>query len=125
LPAMAWMLFLVMFVWQPPHFYALAMRRAEEYRAAGIPMLPVVKGFAVTKRHIVVWVALLLPIPFFMTSLGLPFVVLATVLNIGWLVMGLAGYKMKDDIKWAKRMFVYSLNYLTILFTAMVIATVL
>lgn len=125
LPAMAWMLFLLMFIWQPPHFYALAMRRVEEYRAAGIPMLPVVKGFAATKRHIIIWVAFLLPIPFFMTSLGLPFVILASVLNIGWLALGIVGYRMKDEIKWATLMFVYSLNYLTILFTAMVIFTVI
>lgn len=124
LPPMAWMLFLIMFVWQPPHFYALAMRRAEEYRAAGIPMLPVVKGFSVTKRHIIFWVALLLPIPFFMSSLGVAFIIIATVLNIGWLAMGIMGYKTKDDIKWATKMFVYSLNYLTILFTAMVILSV-
>jgi len=125
LPLMAWMLFLLMFIWQPPHFYALAMRRVEEYRAANIPMLPAVKGFARTKRSIVMWVALLLPIPFFMESLGIPFVVLATVLNVGWLMLGLAGYKMKNDIKWATLMFVYSLNYLTILFTAIVIFAVI
>ncbi|MED1202205.1 heme o synthase [Heyndrickxia acidicola] len=119
----AWMLFLLMFIWQPPHFYALAMKRCEEYRAAGIPMLPVVRGFEVTKRHMVIWVACLLPIPFFLLPLGIPFVVLATLFNIGWLVLGIAGYKMKDDLKWAKLMFVYSLNYLTILFVAMVIAT--
>ncbi|MBS4177254.1 heme o synthase [Lederbergia citrea] len=125
LPPMAWMLFLLMFIWQPPHFYALAMRRVEEYRAAGIPMLPVVKGFAATKKHIIIWVAMLLPIPFFMTSLGLPFVILATAFNIGWLALGVIGYRMKDEIKWATLMFVYSLNYLTILFTAMVIFTVI
>lgn len=125
LHTVAWMLFLFMFIWQPPHFYALAMRRCEEYRAAGIPMLPVVKGFAVTKRHIILWVAALLPIPFFMTSLGTAFVVLATALNIGWLFIGLSGYRTKDDLKWAKRMFIYSLQYLTILFVAMVIFTVI
>ena len=76
---MAWMLFLIMFAWQPPHFYALAMRRVEEYRAAGIPMLPVVKGFAVTKVHIYLWIIALLPLPFFMTELGIPFLVLSTV----------------------------------------------
>ncbi|MCR2820851.1 heme o synthase [Lederbergia panacisoli] len=124
LPPMAWMLFLLMFVWQPPHFYALAMRRVDEYRAASIPMLPVVKGFATTKRHILIWVALLLPIPFFMSSLGIPFIILATLLNIGWLVIGINGYKNRDDKKWATRMFVYSINYLTILFTAMVILSV-
>ncbi|MCQ6279791.1 heme o synthase [Bacillus sp. EB600] len=121
----AWSLFMVMFVWQPPHFYALAMRRVEEYRAAGVPMLPVVKGFKATKRHILVWVAALIPIPFFLTSLGIPFLILATVLNIGWLVLGILGYKIKDDIKWAKLMFVYSLQYLTIMFVAMVIVTLI
>ncbi|MEK3887100.1 heme o synthase [Bacillus sp. FSL K6-3431] len=125
LPPMAWMLFFIMFIWQPPHFYALAMRRVEEYRTAGIPMLPVVKGFAVTKLHIVAWIVLLLPIPFFMKSLGTPFIILMTVLNLGWLTIGLMGYRKKDDIKWATQMFVYSLNYLTILFTAMVILSVI
>ncbi|OCA83986.1 protoheme IX farnesyltransferase [Bacillus wudalianchiensis] len=125
LDIVAWMLFLIMFIWQPPHFYALAMRRCEEYRTAGIPMLPVVKGFASTKRHMIIWVLALLPLPFFMTSLGTAFVVLATVLNIGWLALGLSGYKLKDDLKWAKLMFIYSLQYLTVLFVAMVIFTVI
>ncbi|MGE6258615.1 heme o synthase [Heyndrickxia sporothermodurans] len=125
LDPIAWVLFLMMFIWQPPHFYALAMKRCEEYRAAKIPMLPVVKGFEVTKRHIVFWVACLLPLPFFLLPLGMIFFVLATIFNIGWLVLGLYGFKMKDDLKWARLMFVYSLNYLTILFVAMVIVTVI
>ncbi|MFC4320316.1 heme o synthase [Litchfieldia salsa] len=123
LHAVAWVLFLIMFIWQPPHFLAIAMKRSEEYRRAGIPMLPVVHGFAVTKRQMVVWVACLLPLPFYLFSLGIPFLILATLLNIGWLVIGMMGFKMQDDIKWAKYMFVYSLNYLTILFVAMVIVT--
>jgi heme o synthase len=123
LDMIAWALFIIMFIWQPPHFYALAMRRVEEYRAAGIPMLPVVKGFKTTKIHILLWVALLLPTPLLLTSLGIPFLILATVLNVGWLVLGIYGYKIKDDIKWAKLMFVYSLQYLTIIFVAMVIVT--
>lgn len=123
LDPVAWYLFLIMFIWQPPHFYALAMRRVEEYRAAGIPMLPVVRGFDVTKKHIMLWVAALLPLPFLLTSLGIPFLVLATALNIGWLALGFFGYKKKDDVKWATSMFVYSLQYLTIMFVAMVIVT--
>ena len=117
-------LFLLMFLWQPPHFLALAMKRCEEYRAAGIPMLPVVHGFAITKRQIVIWIVALLPLPFYLFSLGVPFLVIATLLNIGWLALGLAGFKMKDDMKWAKWMFIYSLNYLTILFVTMVIVTI-
>lgn len=125
LSIMAWSLFLIMFAWQPPHFYALAMRRVEEYRAAGIPMLPVVKGFETTKKHIILWILALLPLPFLLTSLGTPFLILASALNVGWLVTGLYGYKKKDDMKWAKIMFVYSLQYLTILFVAMVIVTLI
>ncbi|RWU15819.1 heme o synthase [Anoxybacillus flavithermus] len=117
-------LFLLMFLWQPPHFLALAMKRCEEYRAAGIPMLPVVHGFAMTKRQIIIWIVALLPLPFYLFSLGVPFLVIATLLNVGWLALGLAGFKMKDDMKWAKWMFIYSLNYLTILFVTMVIVTI-
>lgn len=86
-------------------------------------MLPVVKGFARTKLSMLLWVIALFPLPFLLPSLGTAFIVLATVLNIGWLVLALKGYKAKDDHKWATMMFVYSLNYLTIMFTGMVILT--
>ncbi len=125
LDVLAWMLFLIMFIWQPPHFYALAMKRADEYGRAGIPMLPTVKGFAVTKRHMFVWTLFLLPLPFFMTELGTAFIILATLLNAGWVALAAAGFKAKDDLKWAKYMFIYSLQYLTIIFVAMVIVTVI
>ncbi|GAA0338727.1 heme o synthase [Bacillus carboniphilus] len=118
-------LFLIMFIWQIPHFLAIAMRRCEEYRAAGVPMLPVIHGFAITKRQMIAWIACLLPLPFYLFSLGWPFVVLATALNVGWLVLGLVGFKRQDDRKWATLMFVYSLNYLTILFVSMIIVTLI
>ncbi len=121
LGAGAWALFLIMFMWQPPHFYALAMRRTEEYRAANIPMLPVVKGFKRTKVSMFVWVLLLFPLPFLLTELGTPFLILATLLNIGWLYFAVRGFKAKDDLKWATGMFVYSLNYMTILFVSIII----
>ena len=66
-----------------------------------------------------------MPIPYFLTPLGMPLVILTILLNIGWLIFGLYGFKMKDDIKWAKGMFIYSLNYLTILFVSMVIVTLI
>lgn len=125
LDPMAWILFLIMFIWQPPHFYALAMRRVEEYRAAGVPMLPVIKGFKATKIHTYVWITLLIPLPFFLPALGTPFIVFATLLNLGWIAVGLYARKFKDDIKWATLMFVYSIQYLTILFVAMVIVTLI
>lgn len=121
----AWALFLIMFAWQPPHFYAIAMRRTEEYRAAGIPMLPVVKGFARTKKSMLAWVLVLFPLPFLLPQLGWAFMILATALNAGWLFIALKGFRAKDDIKWATSMFVYSLNYMTILFVAMIIFAVI
>ncbi|MCR6107203.1 protoheme IX farnesyltransferase [Salipaludibacillus agaradhaerens] len=117
----AWSMFLIMFIWQPPHFLALAMKRADEYKAAGIPMLPVVAGFAVTKRQIVWYVAALLPVSLLVSDFGVIYTIAACVLGGGWLILGLAGFRMKDDLKWARQMFVFSLNYLTILFVLMVI----
>ncbi|MCM3178394.1 heme o synthase [Cytobacillus horneckiae] len=122
---MAWGLFLLLFLWQPPHFYALAMRRVEEYRAAGVPMLPVVKGFKVTKVHIYIWIAALLPLPFLFSSLGIPFTIFATLLTIGWLLTGIYAKKFRNDRKWATLMFVYSIQYLTILCVGMVIVTLI
>ncbi|MDN3437634.1 heme o synthase [Planococcus sp. APC 3900] len=124
LGAGAWALFLIMFIWQPPHFYALAMKRTEEYRAANIPMLPVVKGFHRTKKSMLAWVVMLIPLPFLLMELGTGFIILATLLNIGWLVLAIRGFKVIDDLKWAKTMFIYSLNYMTILFVSMIIFAV-
>lgn len=121
----SWVLFTIMFLWQPPHFLALAMRRTEEYREVAVPMLPVVYGFDVTKRQIMIWIFCLLPLPIYLISLGIPFVILATVLNIIWIGLGIKGYRKQDDLKWATKMFVFSLNYLTILFVSMVIATLI
>ncbi|WP_404810077.1 heme o synthase [Metabacillus halosaccharovorans] len=125
LSVMAWVLFLIMFIWQPPHFLALAMRRTDEYRAANIPMLPVVHGFDITKRQIMVWIACLLPLPFYLYELGIGFLILATLLNLGWIILGIKGFNNKDlELRWATKMFVYSINYLTILFVSMVLFTI-
>lgn len=126
-PELGWgalALFLIMFAWQPPHFYALAMKRTDEYRAAGIPMLPVVKGFARTKRSMLFWVLILFPLPFLLMQLGTWFLVLATALNVGWLVLAIKGFKVENDLKWANGMFIYSLNYMTILFVSMIIFSI-
>ncbi|SFD83157.1 protoheme IX farnesyltransferase [Lentibacillus persicus] len=119
----AFVLFLIMFIWQTPHFLALAMKKTDEYKAAAIPMLPAVHGFGMTKRQIVVYIACLLPLPFFMASLGTAFLIIAMILNAGWLVLGISGFFTKNDLKWANRIFIYSLNYLTILFLTMVLVT--
>lgn len=118
-------LFSMLFIWQPPHFYALAMRRVEEYRKAGIPMLPVVYGSEITKRQIMIWIACLLPLPFYLYSLGALFITGVTMITFGWIVVGMKGYKSQDETKWAMKMFIYSVNYLTILCILIVLATII
>lgn len=112
---------LIVFIWQMPHTFAIAIKRYNEYKKAGVAMLPVVYGFEVTKRQILVYIACLLPLPFFLRSLGTPFIVIATLLNIGWIVMAIRGLFTKNDVKWASRIFIYSVNYLMILFAMMII----
>ncbi|GGP15800.1 heme o synthase [Oceanobacillus neutriphilus] len=117
-------MFLIMFIWQTPHFLALAVKKKEEYKAAGVPMLPVIRGMGITKRQIAVYIACLLPLPFFlMPALGLTFTIVATILNIAWLVIGFMGLFTEKDMKWANLVFIFSLNYLTILFPLMIIVT--
>ncbi len=116
-------LFLILFIWQVPHTFAIVMRRYDDYKAAGVPMLPVVYGFEMTKRQTLVYIACLLPLPMFLTSLGTTFVIIVTAMNIGWIIVGLRGFLSKDNLKWANQIFFYSLNYLFILFVLMVVVT--
>lgn len=117
------MLFTILFIWQMPHTFAIAMRKVEEYRAAKVAMLPVVHGFQTTKKQIVLYVACLLPAPFFLMQLGSVFIVIATLLNVVYLVISVWGLRTKDDPKYAYISFLYSVNYITILFVLMVIVT--
>ncbi|WP_318614404.1 heme o synthase [Sporosarcina sp. YIM B06819] len=114
---------LILFIWQMPHTFVIAMKKYDEYKAAKVAMLPVVRGFAFTKRQIVVYVACLLPLPFLLGSLGTVFIVIATLLNVGWLIASLTGFTTKDDLKWAHMMFLFSVNYVAILFLTMIIVT--
>jgi len=116
-------LFFILFIWQMPHTFAIAMKKCSEYRAAGVAMLPVVRGFAITKRQIVLYIGCLLPLPFYLAPLGTAFIALATLLNIGWLVMSVSRYFKKDDLIWAHMNFIYSVNYIMILFLLMIIFT--
>lgn len=114
---------LMIFIWQMPHTFAIAMKKWKEYKAAGVAMLPVVHGFAMTKRQIVIYVACLLPLPFFLASLGITFVVITTLFNVLWLVVSIKGLYTKNDLKWAHIIFLWSVNYLTIVFLLMIVVT--
>lgn len=126
LHSIAWAMFVIMFIWQMPHFYGLAIKRSEEYKTAGIPMLPSVKGNSRTKQSIVLWLTLLLFTPFLMAELGLWFVTCAAILNLAWLYIGLNQFKpIKDYNRYAGRVFVFSLNYIIIFFVMVIIAGLL
>jgi len=116
-------LFIMLFIWQIPHTFAIAMRRYEEYKAANVPMLPVVYGFSMTKRQSLVYVICLLPLPLFLISIGTGFVIITSILNIVWLIITIHGLFTKEDIKYANRMFYFSLTYLTIVFGMMILTT--
>lgn len=114
----ALLLFLIIFVWTPPHFWALAIKRQKEYAKAKVPMLPVTHGIALTKLHVVLYTILL-----FLVTL-MPFVVfmsgtiyLAGAISLG---MGFAYYAWKlystDGDEFAMKTFGYSIFYLTALF---------
>ena len=120
----ALVLFLIMFLWQIPHFLSLAIMKKEDYSIANVPMLPVVYGNKITKRQIFIYTICLLPLPFYFFSLGIIFMVFSTLLTLGWVILAFTGFRTKDDDKWAKRMFIYSLNYLTLFFIGIVISTI-
>ncbi|TBL71555.1 heme o synthase [Paenibacillus thalictri] len=120
-------LFGIMFLWQPPHFWALGIRRMEEYRAAGFPLLPVVRGSYVTKISMVRYIVLLVPVSLLLTFFGYTgqiYLYVAAALGLWWAVMSIKGFKAEDEVLWAKKMFIFSINYLTILFLVMVIDTI-
>lgn len=116
-------LFIILFIWQIPHTFAIAVRRYEEYKAAGVPMLPVVAGFDITKRQTIIYIACLLPFPFLLSSLGIGFLTVAFFLNVCWLVVAIRLSFKNDDKKWANMNFYFSLTYLTVVFFTMMIVT--
>ena len=111
---------------QAIHFYALAIKRSDEYALANIPMLPSVKGFKRTRVSMFIWLVLLLPLPFLLSNLGVTFVVIATLLNLGWLALGFTTFrKESNQTKWATQMFIYSLNYLVVFFALVVVVSLI
>ena len=112
----AWALFLIMVIWQMPHFYAIAIRKKEDYAAANIPMLPVAKGERRTYIQSNVYLVLLIlsSLLFYPLSLGLTIV--SFVLGVIWLGMSITASKKKEQKKWANKMFAYSLFHMMAVF---------
>jgi protoheme IX farnesyltransferase len=124
--AAAVILFAILFLWQPPHFWALGIRRMEEYRNAGFQILPVVRGSYPTKISMMRYVVPLVPVSMLLYHygyVGIFYLVSSFVLGMIWLLMCVQGFRAKDETAWAKKVFMFSINYLTILFIIMVIDT--
>lgn len=113
--------FVILFLWQIPHTFAIAMRRYDDYKAAKVPMLPVVYGFDVTKRQNIIYIAAMLPFTVLLYKLGVFFLIVAISLNIIWIIYAFKGLNMKDNEKYADTMFYFSLTYLIIVFGLMII----
>lgn len=119
----ALVLVMIIFVWTPPHFWALAIYRHEDYQAAKIPMLPVTHGISYTKLHIVMYTILLLSvsmIPYVINMSGLIYCVVANILGLGFCVLAII-LKCVDSRWLAFQTFRYSILYLFVLFVAMLV----
>lgn len=119
----ALLLFLIIFCWTPPHFWALALYREKEYASVGIPMLPVTHGRRFTQLYIVCYTLLLAAVsimPFATRMSGLLYLVGALVLN-GWFIgYAVALYRNYSD-RLARRTFLFSIQYLAWLFAIMLV----
>ena len=122
-PAEAWLLFLIIFVWTPPHFWSLALYRAREYEAAGLPMLPVTHGAAYTRRQIFLYtvgLAAVTVVPYLIGMSGLLYLAAAVVLDGIFLAHAWTIWRNYSDLA-ARKAFRWSIIYLALLFAALLI----
>lgn len=119
-----WALFLIMVIWQMPHFYAIAIRKQEDYAAAKIPMLPVVKGAKRTYIQSNIYLVLLVLSSFLFYPLSLGLTLVSLILGLAWLWLSLFGSRKMDVKVWANKMFTFSLiHMIAIYFTVIIYAT--
>jgi len=116
-------LFTIIFIWTPPHFWALSLYKSDDYKAAGVPMMPLVHGRYETKKQILLYSIVLGPlgiVPFWLGTLGAVFG--ATAALLGALFIATAWRVMRDDSdKNCKQLFGFSILYLFLLFLAMIV----
>jgi heme o synthase len=116
-------LFLIIFAWTPPHFWALALYRREEYAKVGMPMLPVTHGEMFTRLHILLYTIILFAValmPYGHGMSGLIYLVASVILNVGFMMYAIALYRQYSDAL-AMRTFRYSIIYLMCLFAALLV----
>ena len=119
----ALLLFLIIFVWTPPHFWALAVAKRDEYANAGIPMLPVTHGAKFTRLQILLYTVLLLIVtllPYLTGMSGLIYLATALILGLRFIYYAIKMMRHNDN-KTAMKTFFYSINYLMLMFAALLI----
>ena len=117
------LLFAIIFMWTPPHFWALALFRNEDYTRAGVPMMPVVAGELETRRQILIYAVLLAPLAVVPSMIGMAsmgYGILSAALGINFVRLSWALYRKPSDDA-AKRLFGFSILYLFLLFLGLVI----
>lgn len=123
LPMQAWILVLIIFVWTPPHFWALALYRRDDYAKSGLPMLPVTHGLKFTQFHIWLYTIALVAttmLPFAVQMSGLIYLASAAVLGAIFLWYAWQVYRHYTDLI-ARKTFAYSIIYLSLLFIALLV----
>ena len=120
----ALLLFLIVFIWTPPHFWALAIHRRDEYKKAQVPMLPVTHGLEFTRVQILLYTVLLLLVtllPYLTGMSGVIYLISAATLGALFLGYSIKIFLEPDNPKIAFKTFKYSVNYLMVLFVALLI----
>src|SRR5512135_953065 len=120
----ALLLFLIIFAWTPPHFWALAIARRDDYARAGIPMLPVAYGVEFTRLHILLYTIILVIVtllPYLTGMTGLIYLAVAAVLGAGFIRHAVALRRAGAPPELPMKVFRYSINYLMLLFAALLI----
>lgn len=110
--ATALLLFLILVLWQMPHFYAIALFRKKDYAAANIPVLPIVRGHRATKKQILFYIVLFIIAAQALPGMGIVYSIAMLILGGLWLAKALHGLKTTDDEKWARGLFGFSLYVL-------------
>jgi protoheme IX farnesyltransferase len=119
----ALIMFLIIFAWTPPHFWALALYRRDDYQRAGLPMLPVTHGEKFTREHIVLYTIILFAVAMMPVGLGMSgwiYLVAALILNIGFMVYVVRLWRQYSD-ELAKQTFKFSIYYLMLLFASLLL----
>ncbi|MCW5297372.1 heme o synthase [Herbaspirillum lusitanum] len=122
-PMQAWILVLIIFIWTPPHFWALAMYRRDDYAKSGLPMLPITHGMKLTQFHILLYTIALIAttmLPFAVGMSGLIYLGTAIVLGLIFFHYAWQIYRHYTDLI-ARKAFTFSIIYLSILFAALLV----